>query len=313
MTDLPRVSIITPSYNQARFLEQSIRSVLEQDYPNIEYILMDGGSTDDSLQIIQKYSPRLAYWVSQPDAGQSVAINEGLRHATGDIWAWMNSDDAYLPGAVRKAVDWLQANPQADIAYGDCLVMNEAGQDQHYFHAPEFKLESALTGAIGIPSGSTFLRKSVYDRLGGFNESLHYSLDSDYWMRALLFCSFSHIPEALSLFRVYSAAKTWDVRQSGRRAREIVEMNQRFWHRADLPNNFRHFQSRSIANACLFAAQLSLQAGDRTTCVRHIRKSLTMGFPALKPRLLSLLVRLWFGERAANVLRNLWRKGQPAP
>ncbi len=113
MPDLPRVSIITPSYNQARFIEQTIQSVLSQDYPNLEYLIVDGGSSDGSLEIIRRYSSQLAWWVSEPDHGQTDAINKGFAHAHGEIFAWLNSDDTYLPGAVTHAVAALQAHPQA--------------------------------------------------------------------------------------------------------------------------------------------------------------------------------------------------------
>ncbi len=122
------VSIITPSYNQAHYLEATIRSVLEQDYSEIEYIIVDGGSTDGSREIIERYSSRLAWWVSEKDRGQTDAINKGFGRAHGEILAWINSDDTYEPGAVAQAVEYLQANPQVGMVYGDARFIDGEGR-----------------------------------------------------------------------------------------------------------------------------------------------------------------------------------------
>ena len=134
---LPKVSIVTPSFNQASFLEQTLRSVLEQDYPNLEYIVIDGGSTDGSVEIINKYADQLAYWQSQPDQGQTDAINQGFAHATGEILAWLNSDDLLLPGAVSAAVRALEEHPEAAMVYGDALLINAQGKTIGKFPAAQ--------------------------------------------------------------------------------------------------------------------------------------------------------------------------------
>ena len=124
----PLVSIITPSFNQADYLEHTIRSVLEQDYPNIEYMVVDGGSTDGSVDIIKKYEKQLAWWVSEPDKGQSEAINKGFKRANGEIVAWLNSDDVYMPNAITRAVETLQANPEAAFVYANLHSINARGE-----------------------------------------------------------------------------------------------------------------------------------------------------------------------------------------
>jgi glycosyltransferase involved in cell wall biosynthesis len=305
MSVLPRVSIITPSYNQGRFLEECIQSVLNQDYPNIEYIIVDGGSTDSSVGIIRKYADRLAYWVSEPDSGQSAAISKGLRRATGDIWAWMNADDSYLPGAVSKAAAWFADHPEDDVVYGDCMIVDEHGREKAVFHAREFEWPRVLTKGFGIPTGSTFLRMSVFERVGRLDESLHYVMDVDYWLRAGQSCVLAHIPQTLSHYRVHPSAKTFDVANSETRAREFVQVYERFWHRDDLPQAILAFRSRSLAHIYLYAAHLAGEADRRDLCLRYLRKSLGMGLVALRPRLARLLIYVMFGRGAANFLQKI--------
>jgi glycosyltransferase involved in cell wall biosynthesis len=117
MTTYPKISIVTPSFNQGRFIEKTILSVIEQDYPNLEYIIIDGGSTDESVEVIKKYDQHLAYWVSEPDRGQSHAINKGFERATGEIFGWLNSDDWYHPGALKAVAEAFAANPEAGAEF----------------------------------------------------------------------------------------------------------------------------------------------------------------------------------------------------
>jgi len=150
----PLVSIVTPSYNQAEYLEKTINSVLSQNYPNIEYIVVDGGSSDSSLEIIQKYSKSLAWWVSEPDLGQTDAINKGFSHVTGEIMAWLNSDDTYHPNAVSEAVDLLQANPQIGLVYGDTNFIDAKDQVIGKFNAQQTSYKRLRRGGVYIPQQS---------------------------------------------------------------------------------------------------------------------------------------------------------------
>ncbi len=137
--NLPHVSIITPSYNQAQFLEETIRSVISQDYAGIEYIIIDGGSTDGSVEIIRQYASRVAHWVSEPDQGQADAINKGFQRATGDIVTWLNADDVYVTrDAIRLVVMAFQAHPHADIVYGDAMTIDEQGYVRRVRLLPDF-------------------------------------------------------------------------------------------------------------------------------------------------------------------------------
>src|SRR6266540_4128786 len=144
LSDLPKVSIITPSFNQGQFLEASIRSVLEQDYPNIEYIIVDGSSKDNSVEIIKKYEGRLAWWVSEKDKGHADALNKGFSHATGEILAWLNSDDIYFPNAVSDAVAALKTNPPVGMVYGDAELIDDAGLSAGQFGSKQTNYRQML-------------------------------------------------------------------------------------------------------------------------------------------------------------------------
>lgn len=204
---LPKISIVTPSFNQAEFLEETIRSVLLQGYPNLEYIIIDGGSTDGSIEIIKKYEPWLTYWVSERDRGQSQAINKGFQHATGDIFAFINSDDYYLQGAFTR-------------------VAENFSEDFQLFVGLTFqiRIDGSLTGKRRAPSLAVsdvadwqknwfrqpgcFFSKEIYQKVGGIDESLQYSLDFDLWLRMLKLGVGKYIENELAVARNHPAMKT---------------------------------------------------------------------------------------------------------
>src|SRR5262245_56312998 len=155
--DLPLVSIITPSFNQARYIEATIQSVLSQDYPNIEYLIIDGGSTDGTVEIIKKHEGRLAWWVSEQDKGQTDAINKGFARAGGQILAWLNSDDTYEPGAISKAVRYLVDHPEMGMVYGDCNFINEEGHMIGKFGSAQTDYRLLRQGYVHIPQQTMFL------------------------------------------------------------------------------------------------------------------------------------------------------------
>jgi len=207
--DQPLVSIITPSYNQARYLPETIQSVLTQDYANIEYLVIDGGSTDGSADIIRSYSDRLAYWVSEPDQGQAQAINKGLRRATGSVLAWLNSDDTYPEGVVGRAVAALAAHPEHDLAYANCDYVNEAGQAWQRVAAWEFIPRRILSGIPLVIQPASFFRRRALDRVGLLDESLHYLMDHDLYVRMVAAgLTFIKIEEVWARFRWHASSKT---------------------------------------------------------------------------------------------------------
>lgn len=207
MPTLPRVSIITPSYNQAQFLEQTIRSVLDQNYPNLEYWVIDGGSTDGSLEIIQKYAEQLAGWVSEPDRGQAEGINKGLARATGDIVAWLNSDDVYYPGAVGAAVEAFAANPQTSIVFSDVESIDEAGKPFHRMRYGHWGLADLMRFRI-IGQPAVFIRRAYLAQTGLLDPSYHYLLDHHLWLRLAALAEPVYVPgEPWAAARMHAGAK----------------------------------------------------------------------------------------------------------
>ena len=209
MTELPRVSIVTPSYNQARFLEQTIQSVLGQDYPNLEYFVMDGGSTDGSLEIIQRYAPRLAGWVCEKDRGQTDALNKGFARATGQILAWLNSDDTYEPGAVSAAVAALTSRPDAAAIYGEANFIDENGRVIGRFPAAQTDLPRLRRGYVHVPQQATFFRGDLWRAIGPLDPSFYFAMDYDLWVRLAKRGPLIYLPgQVWANFRLHSGAKT---------------------------------------------------------------------------------------------------------
>lgn len=240
----PRVSIVTPSYNQGQFIEETIRSVLLQGYPDLEYIIIDGGSTDGSVDIIRKYEPWLAYWVSEPDRGQVHAINKGFQRATGEILAWLNSDDVYCPGSLEAVAQTLTQHPQAAILCGACVLVDGDGHTIGTKGPREFTPEHFLQGG-GVPGQpAVFFRRSVLERVGGLNENLHYVLDWEFWLRISLQYppkSMVQVDRLLAQARIWAQAKTTTAGMKGIEERQRI-LSQLFSD-ARLPDHLRRLQS----------------------------------------------------------------------
>jgi glycosyltransferase involved in cell wall biosynthesis len=208
---VPLISVITPTLNQGGTIEETIQSVASQDYPNFEHIVVDGGSTDRTLEILGKY-PQLR-WVSEPDRGQSDAINKGLRMSAGDILAYLNSDDVYRPGAFQAVADAFDAHPQNGVVVGDCHMIDARSEIQGLFRARVRRREDLLrywewgTGFC-IPQPAVFVRRELFGRAGGFREHLHLAMDYDMWLRLSAYTGFTVVSKTLAAFRVAPDTKT---------------------------------------------------------------------------------------------------------
>jgi glycosyltransferase involved in cell wall biosynthesis len=222
-TSWPRVSIVTPSYNQGEFIEETIRSVLLQGYPNLEYIIVDGGSTDESVEIIRKYEPWLAHWESQPDRGQSHAINKGFHRARGEIVAWLNSDDYYLPDAFYQAITRLIETPESVFVYSDCDFKEEAtGEIRRVSVAPRSAAQMIRDGNC-VSQPTTFIRKSVLNEVGLLDESFHMIMDYDLWIRIKRRFPVTYLEHtSLAVAREYATAKS--IGSSHKRCPEFIRL-----------------------------------------------------------------------------------------
>jgi glycosyltransferase involved in cell wall biosynthesis len=204
----PRASVVTPSYNQAQFIEEAIRSVLLQGYPDLEYAIMDGGSTDQSLEIIHRYERWLAYWVSEPDRGQTHAINKGWARATGDILSYLNTDDCYLPGALPAAARTFSAEPGAGMVYASAIVVNEVGKALRMWEARPFALKSMLTVGNCVPQPAAFYSTSALNRVGYLNELWHMIMDYELAIRLGLRLPTVCLSKTVARFRDHPQSKT---------------------------------------------------------------------------------------------------------
>ena len=208
MNATPLVSIVTPSFNQARFLEATICSVLGQDYPNLEYIIVDGGSTDGSVEIIRKFADRLAWWVSEKDKGQTDAINKGFARARGEILAWINSDDIYEPGAVAAAVKYFQEHPEAGLVYGDTHFIDEDGRVIGKFAARQTDYLRLRRGYVHIPQQAAFFRADLWREVGPLDPSFYFAMDYDLWVRLAARAPIYYTPQSWANFRLHASGKT---------------------------------------------------------------------------------------------------------
>lgn len=206
--DSLKFTIVTPSYNQGTYLEQTISSVIRQGYPCMEYGVIDGGSTDISVDVIRQHSNAITFWMSEKDHGQADAINKGFRRATGDIVAWINSDDVYSADAFNTVASVFDENKDVEIVYGNCHVIDKTGAVIGEERSENFDLSTLLLGNR-LPQPATFFRRSVLEEVGYLREDLHYSFDYEYWLRcALAGKRFKHIDTTLASFRIHDSSKT---------------------------------------------------------------------------------------------------------
>lgn len=229
MSDLPKISIVTPSFNQANFLERTIRSVLDQGYPNLEYIVIDGGSTDGSVEVIRKYEHQLTYWVSEPDDGQTAAINKGLRRATGEWVAWQNSDDVYYPGTFEDLAQSAAKHPEAHLIIGNMMIIDAYDRELRDVRYVTPSHGALLAEGMVVVNQAAFWRRHVHRELGWLDESFDCSFDYEWFLRLTKRYRSAHVNRLWGAFRLHDAAKT------SNSMHRFMEENKRILHGRTVP------------------------------------------------------------------------------
>ncbi len=286
MAELPRVSIVTPSYNQAQFLEQTIQSVLGQEYPNLEYMVVDGASIDGSVEIIRRYAARLAWWTSERDSGQAEAINKGMQRARGEIVAWLNSDDAYLPGAIAAAVHAFAKHPEAVMVYGDMRAVDGRNRTINLLRYHQLSLQDLLCFQI-IGQPAVFMRRDAFVAAGGLSPSLHFMLDHQLWIKIACQGPIVHVGQFWAAARYHPLAK--NRAQATGFAREALSLLA--WAESDpgLAPAFRPVERKAKAAAQRVNARYLLDDGQPWAALQAWGRALRIHPPTALSRM-NLLV-----------------------
>ncbi len=298
----PLVSIVTPSYNQARFLEETIRSVLDQDYAPIEYIVVDDGSTDGSLEIVRRHADRLAWWTQQENAGQVAALNRGFARAGGEYLAFVNSDDTLLPGAVATMVEALERDPALLMVYGDAIYTD--AESRQTGRLPSRPWEPALMVRRAdnhVVQPSSMWRRHAWERAGPLDESGYYFFDFQFYLRVSALGRVERIPTPLSTYREHPASKTMG---SGvRKANDYIRFADDFLGGASLPAELRPFAREGRSSAYLAAGDYLYDALDLWRARRYLWHGLALHPRNASSRSLALALKSLLPAHAVRRLR----------
>ena len=294
MAPVPKVSLITPSYNQADFLEQTIQSVLAQDYPNVEYLIIDGGSTDRSVDIIRSYQEHLAYWISEPDQGQADAINKGFAQAKGDYIGWLNSDDLLYPSAISRMVEALQTNPEVDFVYGDVDQGTEGGCISPYRGAETSFSDMLRTLEVPIPQQGSLWRRTVNERVGGLDPKWHVVLDREFFLRIAQHGRIRYVPGRLGFFRHHPESKSMALQH--RWLDELPPLYQTFFRQPGLSAEILSLRQETLGMLYIQCAVLALKNRLWSRAVSDIARALVTdplvpGRKGLRRMLMRFIVR----------------------
>lgn len=207
-SSLPRLSVVIPSYNQGHYIERTIRSVIDQNYPDLEIILMDGGSTDNTMEVVEKYRSHFAHIQSEPDGGQTAAIAAGFDRATGQFISWLNSDDTYSPGALIKIGEFLAANPKVEFVYGDTWLIDANDNKVAFKRSARFSLRVMKYAFLTVPQMSAYWSRELYHSVGGVDRSLRFCMDYDLFVRMAMKSAPKRIKGDIGNFRLHGESKT---------------------------------------------------------------------------------------------------------
>lgn len=287
MTARPKISIITPSFNQGDFIEQTIESVLLQNYPDVEHIVVDGGSTDNTHEILRRY-PHLVL-ISEPDRGQADAVNKGLRAATGEIIGWLNSDDTYYPGIFASVARAIDPKRGVLMAMGRCAYIDEAGSAigrEHPSHFRSHRRVVEIWKDYTIPQPAVFFHRRVYEKCGGLDEKLYFALDYDLFLRYTTQFTIHTVNELWATYRIHAASKTTEISQ-GELLERSLSVSRRYWGAPNTLSYWRYLASYWLYGGSLGVASLkqvsravnSYQSGKLGSFAWHFALSLLLFAP----------------------------------
>jgi glycosyltransferase involved in cell wall biosynthesis len=312
---LPTLTVVTPAYNQADFLRDTIESVLAQDYPNIEHVVLDDGSTDDTPKILAEYGDRFV-WESQKNMGQTPTINKGWAMTSGEIITWLNSDDTfYSPTSVREGMEFLIARPDVGIVFGDSMFTEADGTEiEPSRPISDFTYEKMVrTCENSIPQPSAFIRREIVERVGELDPKFYYFMDWDFWMRAGIYYKIEHIDAIWSTYRLHADSKT--VAQAKKAAPELEYMYKKYFARDDVPANIRAIEKEAMMNMYFTSGGYFLKGGDTESSAAMATRAFEVN-PAGRTKSESLHKYLYCrfgGSSLYKVLRRLVRGDQPEP
>jgi glycosyltransferase involved in cell wall biosynthesis len=302
---LPLVSVVTPSYNKGTFIEETILSVKNQTYPRIEHIVIDGGSTDGTLAILRRYSDSLI-WISEPDNGQSNAINKGWRLAKGEILAYLNADDTYMPWAVDTAVKFLTEHRDVAMVYGDVAFINEHSEEIRHYHMGEFGLKTMLCSGKSFPQPTVFFRRDVLNKVGYLDEGLHMAMDYDLWIRIGLKFKIGYIPKLLANFRWCLGTKSMD--EWYKFEYDHLYILDKLFSEAEIPEEVRALKRRAYSAAHINIGLNCYVRGQAANARGHLAKALRLHPQnVMSPWLLLCLATSYLGGNTTRTLSG-WKQ-----
>jgi glycosyltransferase involved in cell wall biosynthesis len=308
----PLVTVVTPSYNQGEYLRETLESVLAQEYPNLEYIVVDDGSTDGSVEIVREYADRLAWWTQQPNAGQVVALKNGFAHSHGELLGWLNSDDTYLRGAIEAVVAEFERDPELLLVYGDNVLIDPESREIAPLKAREFDVAEMLrTAQNHVPQPGAFFRREALE-LAPLNEAGYYYFDFEFHVALGAHGRTKRIDRVLGGYRIHPVAKS--VSAPRRKAHDQLRMVDAVFALRELPPDARAVEPEARSKAEVVAAEYFYAAGDHRQALCCLVRSL-----ARRPRVggrfaAGLLLKTLLPPRLAGFLRaRRMRQGSPAP
>jgi len=271
MNSLPLVSIVLPAYNHGKYLHEAIQSVLSQSYSNVELLVFDDGSTDNTAEILATYGKQF-YWERHNNMGQSATLNKGWQMSTGEIISYLSADDALEPNAVEMAVKCLHHDNDAVLAYGDYLLVDAESKVIERVYAPEFDYSEMVANIVVQPGPGVFFRRYAFEKIGGWNESLCQIPDYEYWLRLGILGHFTRIPKSLARYRVHEESQSY-IEPTIEKSEECVHVMHEFFENENISSEIKILEPKAKSMAHLIAARFHLRAGRYKGVVRSLEKA----------------------------------------